>query len=472
MRLAGALLLARLGLLPHVACSRPKKPRYVLCEDTGSFPSIHADGLGELRVFAASIAGGERHTGEDWAGWQAAPGLRAALLLDEEQWEARLPRIVGKPADEGHADHVSYAKCFGNGLPNRTRVACRVGGGAEGRHFAENGSWVTGRLAQFSNGELRQDFAICPVWGLGQALGSTTRLQVQLSVQVLPAPRRTLLLELCRVERPLLRASFCSQPLYGYGQLREQLPWFLEDWLAYHLHHFGFEHAELYDVDGSFAEALEPWATYQRGASVAYHRAWPRRLSKRLHEISQTHPYCAEMWAYAHCVTTHRALSRWVALLHAPDEYMVVRGNPAQGVLLQVLEHLRTTLLPHDGAIAFLQVNAVSFGQGGPGSEQVLPSDRGSVLAASRLRTAGPYHHMPLIDPANCICAGPHSCFAEVGHGYFGNGVTLEVRPGLLLVHHYVEMLPQNVGRCTKFHLPCQVPDTSANWMVQLLRGP
>lgn len=235
-----------------------------------------------------------------------------------------------------------------------------------------------------------------------------------------------------------------------------------------------FQHAEIYDVDGSFAEAVESWvqANGHGAATLTYHRAWPGRLSETLRGISERHPYCAEAFAYAHCLTTHRALSRWVALLHAPDEYLVIRQNPTQGALLEVLEGLEATL--PQVYFSFVQVNAVSFARGGPGSESELvdPRRRGSVLAGSRLRTPGPYFHMPLVDPVNCLSSGPHACYAEAGR-QGASGVTMEVRPGLLLVHHYVEMMSHNAGRCTMFNLnmPCVVPDSSADWVVEYLRS-
>lgn len=472
LRAAWALLL---NIFPAWAAMAPRVvgPRYLLCgEGTDEpFPSAELENA-DLQVYAASIAGTERRIG---AGRQRNfLELRAALLVEGSHWEARGIEVDGVASNEGHAADVSYAKCFGDALPNSTKVRCRVDTRADAQPFAENASWVRGRLSQFSTSELRQDFALCPIRIL--ALGAPKRLRVQLSLRLPASPPAVLDLKFCRVEQPLFSASFCSQPLWGFDRLREQLPWVMEDWLAYHLQHFGFQHAELYDVDGSFAEALEPWlrgqslADHGRQGSVSYHRSWPAKLSKRLLALSQEHPYCAEMFAYAHCVTTHRALSRWVALLHAPDEYVTIRSNSERGALLELLQWVESTL-PQDQAFAFLQVNAVSFGRGGPGADEADQLERGGMLVASRMRTPGPYHHMPLIDPANCICAGPHSCFKEVGNGVPESAMTLELRPGLLLVHHYVEMLPQNSGRCGTMNMPCQVPDWSADTIVHILRS-
>lgn len=447
------------------------QPRYVLCPNPARPASVLLGGFGDLRVFAASIAGEE---GPAPAGrTRAALGLQAALLLDG-RWEAHLPHVSGARPNAGHAEGMSYAKCLGEVLPNSTQISCRTG---QGRMFAENTSWSWGRLVSFKNGELRHDFAQCilgaSTFRWRKHPGPPVRLHMRLRVHLPVTDQTSILpLELCRVDRPLLGASFCSQPLYGYGALQDSLPWVVEDWLAYHLGHLGFEHAEIYDIDGSLAEVLEPWARSNawHGTTLTYHREWPRSLSAALEGLSQTHPYCTETWAYAHCLTTHRALSRWVALLHAPDEYLVIRKNPDRGALLEVLEYLEAGL-DGEGVVPFLQVNGISFARGGPGAERVVDSERGAVLASSQLRAPGPYHHMPLLDPVTCLCAGPHMCYAEVGaHSRF-SGVTKEVAPGMLLVHHYVEMLPRHRGRCGTLSKPCQVPDASVSWIAQLLRS-
>jgi len=279
-------------------------------------------------------------------------------------------------------------------------------------------------------------------------------------------------LELCRVDRPLVKLAFCSQPLFGYQKMRSQMRWVVEDWLDYHLGHFGFEHAEIYDVDGSFAEAMEPWARSSawHGRTLTYHREWPSALSEMLQGISRQHPYCTETYAYAHCLTTLRAMSRWVALLHAPDEYLVVRRNPADWAFREVIDG-EERVLPRTQTTSFLGVNAYSFAFGGPGAETEDLSQRGSVLSASRFRSFWHYHHTPILDPMTCICAGPHLCYAEVGWLSQWSGMSREVSPGLLMSHHYVEMMPQLRGRCTTHQGFCEVPDSTMAWAVEMLRG-
>lgn len=116
-------------------------------------------------------------------------------------------------------------------------------------------------------------------------------------------------------------------------------------------------------------------------------------------------------------------------------------------------------------------MDAYSFAFGGPDAETEDLSLRGSVLSASRLRSPAHYHHTPILDPLTCLCAGPHACYAEATWmGQFG-GMSREVSPGLLMLHHYVEMMPGLRGRCGTHQGPCQVPDSVMAWAVEMLRG-
>jgi len=300
-----------------------------------------------------------------------------------------------------------------------------------------------------------------------------------------------LTLELCRVERPLMRAAFCTQPLYGLEGLKRRLPWMLDDWLAYHLDFFGFDHAEIYDVDGTFKETVMPhWLRRKaakahetsppgdaegRMATLTYHSSFLANLSASLAGASRQHPYCTEMLAYAHCLTTHRALSRWVMLLHAPDEYAFVpagKGRPRPlGPALDFIERE----LPLDEAVGMSIIDAASFARGGGSAqptegweEEAANAAPGGIVDVSRLRSPIYYRHTPLIDPTQCSCAGAHTCYAE-SHSD-DRALAYPVSPSIMVVHHYVEMLSQNRGRCANQHGTCSVFDDSAAWLVPLLR--
>ena len=382
-------------------------PRFVLCPQVTN----ETKDIGDIAVFAASVVSQQPRPGR----LHKPLSLRAALVQHGGRWDLALARQPDGLEHVGHAKQVPYEKCFGGSLPAGTRVFCGIGKTGDG---GRNTSWMEGRLAQFDTGEVRQSFATCAIdrfISVKKWRKHPSRWPLRLHMRLwldLPerSKRRVLRLELCRVDKPLLNISFCSQPLYSFKAMLAEWPHTMEDWLAYHLDYLGFSHGDIYDVDGSFAEALEPWirANSWRKSTVSYFHKWPRQLSQQLSLISESHPYCTEILAYIHCLTSHAARSRWVALLHAPDEYLVTPKTPYAGALLHVLEYLSADL-PHELPFAFFQVNAVSFASGSRPPQHV----RGGVLAASRLRMPMVYHHMPLADPLYCWAAGPHMCYGE-----------------------------------------------------------
>lgn len=261
----------------------------------------------------------------------------------------------------------------------------------------------------------------------------------------------------------------------------------IDDWLRYHLDLLGIDHAELYDVDGSFGDVAaahwlersprwhDPEAEVGRNGqgTLTYRRAFPANLSRNLADISKQHPYCTEMFAYSDCLVRHRALSRWVLILHAPDEYaispLLQRGG--NGTLQWVLDKIEETL-PLDEPIGMALVEAASFAQGSAGAEQgqEVHSSRaqpGHVLAASQKRSNIWYQHSPLLDPSQCGAAGAHTCYAEKAAEY--RPLMSWVDTQLLRVHHYVEMLGRNRGRCAGQHKSCDVADTTAVWLIPYL---
>lgn len=285
-------------------------------------------------------------------------------------------------------------------------------------------------------------------------------------------------LEVCLVEKPLRKISFCTQPLYGLDRIVDELPWALDDWLAHHLILLGFEHAEVYDNDGSFSVMFDAWMQRNRSdaSTLTYHKNWPEFLSQRLAGLSKRYPYCAETWAYAHCVVTQRALSRWVALLHAPDEYVFVSAANKYkyfetGLLQQVVHKIERSFI-EDQLIASMSVQAASFARGAPIEVEDDISSRGGILSAMQLRSPLYYRHMPVADPALCFCAGAHGCYAESGAE--GSLLSYQVPESLLVVHHYVEMLRRNKGRCSglaSVSMRCDVVDTTALSMMEMLRS-
>lgn len=456
----------------HAGSSRP---RYVLCDNAARSPTAKFASH-TVRVFAASVSSvdGEAHTRP---GRPRMPlSLHAALLLDgPAAWRTAMATHADHNDDDGHAKDVSYSKCFGHVLPYNAKISCLVLHGRVPGNSSHDG-WGEGRLSRFRNKELEQDVAQCvlgaPTRRWRHSPGPPRRLYMRLAIET-PELRRPAIvpLELCRVQQPLKRISFCSQPLYGVHRLQQELRWVIDDWLSYHLDHLGFEHAELYDIDGSLAAPLERWLRRGRvTGGVRYRASWPANLSSSLAAHSRHHPYCAETYAYAHCITTHRALSRWVMFLHAPDEYVMAPGHRERGILGHLIARLESQL-PEDEAFGMMKVRASSFARGGGDTGRPLATEkeRGGVVAMSQLRSDLRYYHTPVIDPSVCSCAGPHACYAEAGAEF--PALAEEVNPERLVVHHYVEMLACNHGRCASQHKLCDVPDSSATWLVPLLRA-
>jgi len=269
-----------------------------------------------IRAYAASVASSEEAPGRV----PTALMLRVALLVDDKKWKLTLPGLENASNEHqaliGHSKHVSYVKCINDGLSVGTKISCRIGRHHDGRKIHANSSWFPGRLRRFQNAELRQDFAECELMAPNmrwiQQKVPPRKVLIEIRVRSRGALEAIVPVELCLVRKPMMRVSFCSQPLYGFHGMRAETPSVVEDWLEYHLEHLGIEHAEVYDVDGSFREAMEPWtrSSLLRGSTVTYHQNWPATLSPSLQQAAEGNPYCTELFAYAHCVTTHRALSR------------------------------------------------------------------------------------------------------------------------------------------------------------------
>ncbi|CAE7255583.1 unnamed protein product [Symbiodinium sp. CCMP2592] len=470
--------------------------RYVLC---GSPPVTIFQGS-RVKGFAASVAGSEN--GLEMGRMAKSPYLRVALLVDAD-WEVTMPGF-----DEcldcdslGHSSRMSYKKCKNQGLHRNTEVSCRLARKRSGLPN-QNGTWLTGRLMRYRNNELALDFAECDLadgsvrWihepdgpgkinvemrlqRVGQPVGSGSK-------QVLESA--TMLVELCLVRRPLMRLAFCAQTLYNLPGLQREVPWVVEDWLHYHMEYLGIEHAQLYDIDGSLEAALENWtrSRIHTRSFVSYEKRWPSTLSDDLARLSTEHPFCTEMHAYAHCATTQRALSRWVLMLHSPDEYVVPNRDKSgrkslRGSLPFLVEQWESNNALHGHVLGMLAMKAVSFARGGPGSNGGdAASQRGAVLHASMLRSETFYHHAFFSNPEYCVCMGPHTCyhlseehpdpFVELDYIQDSGSTILFLDQNDVVMHHYVEMTAHDRGRCATLLQPCNLSDRSMEWAVKMLR--
>ena len=117
--------------------------------------------------------------------------------------------------------------------------------------------------------------------------------------------------------------------------------------------------------------------------------------------------------------------------------------------------------------VAMYSIKAVSLARGGEGSVQGSRKP-GAVVAASRLRHEGSYMHTPVLDPATCVCSGPHGCYSVLFSDISGKMQQLPVN--IAFVYHFVEMFERNRGRCAHQHKRCEHLDDSFAWVTDVLR--
>ena len=466
--------------------------RYILCP--GSLP-VRSFGGKTVKGFAASVASSEEGVGR----MTKPPYLRVALLVDAD-WDVKLAENKQRQnlEDLGHSTGTSYKKCRNQGLPRNTEVYCRL---AKRDGSSNNGTWTLGRLMRYRNAEVSLDFAECDLAAASMRWihqrNGPGKIKVELRIQHLEAAENpsssmdrrvlataVLLFDLCLVRRPLMRLSMCSQALYGFSKLQSQLPWAVEDWLEYHLEYLGVEHAQLYDTDGSLERALKNWShSPHRHSFVSYHMRWPSVISDDLARLSRDYPYCTEMHAYAHCTTTQRALSRWVLLLHSPDEYVVIKNQKRRRRSLpSLIEDWEASSGMHGRLLGMMTMKGVSFARGGHGSDEgkVASRQRGAILQASMLRSQTYYHHSMILNPEYCACMGAHMCYAKadedpdpfvnVDWTKDSDALVLFLEPHDIVLHHYTEMMAHDRGRCTALLRPCDFSDRTMEWAAQLLR--
>jgi len=89
-------------------------------------------------------------------------------------------------------------------------------------------------------------------------------------------------------------------------------------------------------------------------------------------------------------------------------------------------------------------------------------------MAGSCQRAAEHNTYNLIVDPRQIICTGPHLAFNEAGTAESGG--VWDIEPRHLKMHHYVEMLEEDSGRCTNYHSSCNVPDSSILWVVEMLQ--
>eukprot|EP00928_Gymnodinium_smaydae_P017687 TRINITY_DN16768_c0_g2_i2.p1 TRINITY_DN16768_c0_g2~~TRINITY_DN16768_c0_g2_i2.p1 ORF type:complete len:830 (+),score=100.44 TRINITY_DN16768_c0_g2_i2:27-2492(+) len=271
----------------------------------------------------------------------------------------------------------------------------------------------------------------------------------------------------------------CSAPMWlaqpeKHGDLVRQ-------WLAYH-QLIGFDRFVVYDLDGSLAEAVEPFV---QNGFVEYIDRWPERLSPGACGalLSATEPatgatanprdeaaryYCTQTQAEAHCVWNMRGRADWAMLLHSFDAYAGAGDGFRHGVrpLLKRLEPLRAEA-------AVLAVQRLDFGGQATSADAVVSRFvwrqraplilRGRIRGALDTQTGAQAHDHPgavLVNPWNTW-----SLLTHWGRGRPGT-IHLTLSSDVLRLNHYVDILGES--RCARAAAegdpPCNVFDNASAW--------
>merc|ERR1712216_108407 len=115
-----------------------------------------------------------------------------------------------------------------------------------------------------------------------------------------------------------------------------------------------------------------------------------------------------------------------------------------------------------------LRMQLLDFARGGPDAKP-KSKERGSILEASCQRADEANTFVLIVDPREVVCAGPHTPFTEAEKDGKLGAWDLEARH--LVVHHYVELLDRDAGRCTQYHERCTTPDSSILWVANMLKA-
>jgi len=154
-------------------------------------------------------------------------------------------------------------------------------------------------------------------------------------------------------------------------------------------------------------------------------------------------------------------------LLHAPDEYVTLPGREERGALLDLLGMVESNIRPGKPAHT-LSVPLLDFARSQQAPDGSPPRLRGEVIDSSYARADSHNTYVPIVDPASIVCSGPHAVFAEAGQVMEGDQWEMQAKH--VAVHHYVELLERDRGRCLRYHSTCGTTDINLKWAVKMLR--
>lgn len=224
----------------------------------------------------------------------------------------------------------------------------------------------------------------------------------------------------------------------------------LSQWLRYHLDILGFDHFQIYDLDGSMAPYVEPFKD-----RISYYPRWSDSISPEMFgRIWTDCRYCNEMIAYDHCMMTNRDNSDWVMVLHAPDCYVSPPKKVRQPVedLLQRVEAIDPPV-----SSVVLRRHNIGFGPGG--------LDKRGLLRNRYRARAALDNGMPLVRPAQTVSLNVHNPVHRQGQR---EGPALDPDTDWRC-NHYVDMVEIRSGVREKPTISIEYEDDRMDWAADLL---
>mmetsp|Transcript_120107 Transcript_120107/g.275167 ORF Transcript_120107/g.275167 Transcript_120107/m.275167 type:complete len:567 (+) Transcript_120107:533-2233(+) len=247
-------------------------------------------------------------------------------------------------------------------------------------------------------------------------------------------------IEVCASTPVRVSSAACTEPLYGMDTMEKRWPGHFSRWVHYHLYTLRYGLLDIYDLDGSVADLVWPFAETGR---VRY---WPRWSSMiGLDRFDTNCKYVGEYLAYQHCAVMHRGVSQWVAIIHSPDSFLVPGIKSRQGSSGAVL--VADLLSAASPDVASFILGSWTFD--GP-----RRSSSGSVLQDFPWRRKSHIggHEYVIYDPKLTDYAEPHGVL-HLEHVPYP-GAVYRVAPELWVFHHYVSIfVERNLRILRRFSL-------------------
>eukprot|EP01012_Entosiphon_sulcatum_P004501 TRINITY_DN11793_c0_g1_i1.p1 TRINITY_DN11793_c0_g1~~TRINITY_DN11793_c0_g1_i1.p1 ORF type:complete len:472 (-),score=48.21 TRINITY_DN11793_c0_g1_i1:13-1398(-) len=170
---------------------------------------------------------------------------------------------------------------------------------------------------------------------------------------------------LCRRRERFQLVTVCPQPLFNYTRIETLWPNIFNEWLAYHRLK-GISHFDIYDLYGDFEAPTRPWIK-----SSGFARYFPRWMQFGPLAPFRKNRYCTEPSAQDHCLFNNMFRSKWIFVLHAPDNFFHFAPAPQHDPLTDI-NQLLGPLNASDVAEVVIRTQACGGHRKGSGSKSIL----------------------------------------------------------------------------------------------------